>query len=229
MVANDSTVRETTHRIIPGMAEAGFLIHPFLETQDDINHLMQGDARLALRSVRFEPARTDERELWTGIHVRLYRLPEIPLRLAHPFSEYERLGLTNLAPQSVSSRIAVEIITSESPNRVLVHPPGEMAFVVTPESRCLTGSFGIREGAYTSGGATDGVTFTIQAETAAGERTPIWTRTLRPTTTPGDRGTQRFEACAPEGATRVILLSEAGAEGNTDWDWAYWAELRFAP
>ncbi|MGH8020298.1 MAG: hypothetical protein ACREIA_18860 [Opitutaceae bacterium] len=228
-IVTDSEGRETAHRIVKGITKAGFLIHPFLETQEDIDLLMHGKARLAIHSMRFEPAHQDERELWTGIHIRLYRIPEIPALLEAPFYRYEQTGITNHPPLTVSSGIAVEVITNETPNRVLVHPPGEMVFDIDAETRCLSGSFGIREGAYTGSGATDGVTFTIQAEAPGGERTKIWTRTLHPLTDEADRGLQHFQACAPEDATRLFLLSTAGEKNNTDWDWAYWAELRFGP
>jgi len=73
------------------------------------------------------------------------------------------------------------------------------------------------------------VAFSIHARDASGGLTEIWSRTLRPLTVQEDRGPQRFQVCAPEDVKKLILRTDAGENGSANWDWAYWAELRFSP
>ncbi|BET69640.1 hypothetical protein ASA1KI_45580 [Opitutales bacterium ASA1] len=229
MVVTDDTGREARHRILPAVAEAGFLAHPFLETDEDAGLLFDSAARRTIQSVRFEPARADERELWSGIHVRVYELPELPLEPLAPFDHYVRLGIASHAPLEVQSTIGVHRLTDVSPAGILVHAPGHMLFAVAPESRRLTGGFGLREPSYQGDGHTDGVVFSVQAEDGTGARTEIWSRTLRPLSEVADRGTQRFDIAIPEGTVRVRLVTTPGETDNTDWDWSYWNGVTFAP
>jgi hypothetical protein len=229
IVVTDDTGRETRHRLLPAIAEAGFLVHPFLETSEDVGLFLDAKARRTIHSVRFEPARPDERELWAGIHVRVFELPELPIEAQSPFSNYVARGIASHAPLEVASTIGVHILTDESPAGVLVHAPGHMLFLVEPETRRLTGGFGIRERAYQLDGHTDGVVFSIVAEDASGVATEIWKRTLRPLHEAADRGIQRFDIAIPEGTLRVRLVTGAGDADNTDWDWCYWNGLTFAP
>ena len=77
LVVTDASGRELRHRLLPKVAESGFLISPVVDNQADFLAYLQGRPGTAVRSVRIEAAPGQE-NYWAGMEVRLYRLPPVP-------------------------------------------------------------------------------------------------------------------------------------------------------
>ncbi|MGZ5538361.1 MAG: hypothetical protein ACXWG0_07525 [Chthoniobacterales bacterium] len=81
IVLTDSENKEHSGRLIPGMAAAGFLVQPLLESFDDFSRYLDGTAVSSVRSIRFEPE-TGTAKCWSNIKVEIFRLPDLPLQVA---------------------------------------------------------------------------------------------------------------------------------------------------
>lgn len=79
MELTDSANEKHSGRLIPLMAEAGFLVQPRLVSQEDFSSFLNGDARASVRSIRFLP-KWETANCWSSIKVEFFRLPELPLR-----------------------------------------------------------------------------------------------------------------------------------------------------
>jgi hypothetical protein len=79
MELTDSANEKHSGRLIPLMAEAGFLVQPLLVSQEDFSSFLNGEARASVRSIRFLP-KWETANCWSSIKVEFFRLPELPLR-----------------------------------------------------------------------------------------------------------------------------------------------------
>ena len=80
LVVTDQNGRQTSWRLLPRIAEDGFLLEPFLETQADFTALMHGHSRQWLRSLRLEVPHGQEEfwaQTWSRATIQLYTLPEL--------------------------------------------------------------------------------------------------------------------------------------------------------
>ena len=89
-------------------------------------------------------------------------------------------------------------------------------------------TYGIGDGAWKDGGATDGVCFHIFAIGAKGERVALHERCLRPVERAEDRGDQRV-TLRPSLDSPGTLVFETDCGGNCSWDWAYWKDIDIVP
>jgi hypothetical protein len=80
LIVTDQNGRHTSWRLLPQIAEDGFLLEPFLETQADFTAFMHRHSRQLLRFLRLDVPR-DQGEFWAQIWqhatIRLYTLPEL--------------------------------------------------------------------------------------------------------------------------------------------------------
>jgi len=74
LIIADSCGRELRHRLLPKVAESGFLISPVVETQADFLAYMRGEGGAEVRSVRVE-APSGHAKFWGGVDARVWRLP----------------------------------------------------------------------------------------------------------------------------------------------------------
>jgi hypothetical protein len=68
-------------RVVPRVAEAGFILAPLLERGDDAAAFMGGEYRTWIRSFQFEAPRGQER-FWSYVDVTLFAIPALPMRRA---------------------------------------------------------------------------------------------------------------------------------------------------
>ena len=113
---------------------------------------------------------------------------------------------------------------------LFAHAPSRLVFPLPAESRRLIGKIGLLRRAYTGDGNTDGVTFIIESEDAAGQRTVLLKRLLKPKTVPADQGAQDFSVVLPkEHAAKLTLRTEPSSSNRLDYTWSYWSDLQFNP
>jgi hypothetical protein len=216
-------------RLLPRVAEFGFILAPTLTHGSDMAALMRGEASTWVRSFHFE-APEGQDEFWSHVDVELFRMPGLPFNSPSPVGWLIALGIFDRPPLSIRSQEDQDVLgPPEFPkSALLLHAEGEIVFAVPAGATRFSGSFGIRKGAYTDGGRTRGVDFTIDGVWASGRRERMWARRLDPVAEAGDRGTQDMVLDLPQdGPSRLILHTGAGPDHDNRWDWSYVTAMRF--
>jgi hypothetical protein len=213
-------------RLLPRVAADGFILAPRLEGGSDVAALMSGDARTWVRSIHFE-APAGQEEFWSHMDVEVYSMPGLPIDPGSPFSAWAaNLGILDRPAIRVSSEKPLAIVF-EGEKRLLVHAPAEVAVAIPAGARRVSWSYGIREGAYTSGGNTQGVEFSVDAEWPSGRKERLWSRYLDPVSVPGDRGTQRVDLAVPSAVPSRLVLRAGVGRNDERWDWSYVSGVHF--
>ncbi len=229
LTAIDDKGGHTQHRVIPGIAQEGFVVQPFIEKQDDFAAFMKGRGNKWLRAVRFDPAPGQDR-WWSQPTVRFFGLPALPMEPLSPYEFVVERGLANFTPERIGSTAGIELFPVENRLAMLVHAPGEIVIAPAGSPHSIRGRFGLREGSYSGAGRTDGVEFSVEVVDAAGTTTTLWRRLLDPLSEPRDRGSQAFSVDLPRaGAKHLILRTGVGPRGDGNWDWSYWSDLQLSP
>jgi hypothetical protein len=226
LATTDLEGRQRVWRLLPRVARAGFLLVPTLESGADLADLMAGETRTGVRSLHFE-APAGQEEFWSHVDVEVSALPALPLRplIIRPLVEG---GIVDRRPESVTSVEALQLIELPEGPALQLHAEGEMAFAFPPGATALSFGYGIRPGAYTGEGHTDGVEFDVDRVAPDGRRERLWSRYLDPVAEAGDRGTQHITVALPAGGGgRVILHTGPGPRQDNRWDWSYVAAVRF--
>ncbi len=228
LTVEEVTGRQTTWRLLPRVAEGGFLLQPFLETQADFSAYLRGRGLKQIRTLRLD---APDGEFWKGAELRFSALPGLPVANEAGYHELVARGITNVAPLRVEMPARLEIFTLGSHQAVLAHAPGTMTFTLPASARSFSGACGLRENAYLPPASTDGVDFVIEAVWADHSTQILWQRSLDPVRRPGDRGPQTFTVDLPATPrpTQIILRTRPGAAGDARWDWSFWSRLRFDP
>lgn len=109
------------------------------------------------------------------------------------------------------------------------HAPAIIVHPVPAGARFVAGRFGINPEAYADPArATDGAEFQVHLVAADGSRRSVFARQLDPLANPADRESALLAVEIPEeGAESVEFIITAGPAGVANFDWTYWADLRF--
>jgi hypothetical protein len=200
---------------------------PNLIQSGDVASLARGEASSWVRSFHFE-APPGQEEFWSHVDIGLFDLPGLPLRPVPPIPWLVQLGILDRPAVSVTSVATQQVIETPEGRALLLHASGEMMFAVPRGAKRISFGYGIREGAYTQGGHTAGVTFRVDLAYDSGNRVHLWSRLLDPVARSEDRGTQKIDLDLPQdGPSRLILRTEPGLKDDNRWDWSYLSHLRF--
>lgn len=221
----DERREQSTARLVPGIASAGFIIQPLISDQSTFAAFLLGEAGRWTRSLRIDTV-AGEGHFWRGLRVRVSRVESLPLLPMDPYKAAVLAGSTNLRPVAITGS-PWELRDGDPPS-IFLHAPGEIVFTPPPHLRQLTGELGIERGAYTDEGRTDGVEFVVAIRTTIGEQV-VYRRTLEPLTRELDRGSQAFSVVLPDTpGLRVSIRTLPGAVEDAQWDWSYVTDLKFA-
>ena len=220
--------REINYRMVPPVAKDGFLIAPFLETQEDFAAFMRSHSRQWLRSIRFEPEPGHE-EFWgRQANVNLFALPELKLSSDAPIRQLIGEGVTDVNLVALRTSMPLEFFAIEAGRAALLHANSELVFHVPLDATQFSGRFGLRVGSYDHGGQTNGVDFVISGRWPDGHTAMLWHRNLNPLHVAADRETQSVSVTLPADRPAELVVSTlAGPDNDTAWDWSYWSHLRF--
>jgi hypothetical protein len=227
LATTDDMGRRSVWRLVPEVANDGFMLVPTLAGGEDLASLMRGTVQTWVRSIHFE-APAGEEEFWSQVDVRLFSLPGIPIGSGAPTGSLVNLGIFDRRTLSLKTPSPLEVIEVPEGRAVLLHAVSEAVFGIPAEARTFSCGFGIREGAYSGGGHTEGVAFSVDAVWTSGRRQRLWGRYLDPVARSGDRGTQHLDLELPrDQPDRLILHTGTGPRNDSRWDWSYVSQLRF--
>lgn len=214
-------------RLLPRVAKTGFILCPTLETGADVASFLNGESGSWVRSFHFEvPA--GQGEFWSHVDISLFALPDIALRATVPVENLVSLGIFDRSPLWITSAAGEEVFSLEGRKAVLLHASSAVFTEVPAGARSYSGTFGLKEGAYTGDGHTAGVGFDLDAIWSSGRRERLWSRMLDPIRRPADRGPQRLEVGLPENLPVRLELRMTPAEpADNRWDWSYLSGVRF--
>jgi hypothetical protein len=219
---------ERAFRVVPGMARGGFLLSPLVEDRLAFALLSDERWRSSLATKAVESVTVDAESgaaSWCyapRVRVEFLAL-EFPHRNVGAVAAFEALSpLLDLASNAVASGAPVELRVGPARRPVLfAHAPSELHLPVAAGAKLVEVDFGLLEGAWSDGGATDGVEFRVSARGADGTRL-LWSQVLAPVEARADRGRQHVEIPL-EGIPPGTLVFETLPRGSSAWDWAYWA------
>jgi len=204
--------------------EAGEFRKVDLELLKDYYHLVKVfDCREAIQAIKFLPGRGYPMfDAYFEVYRRNENLPDVP-------------GLRDL-PNALRHRISVTTLTKNralndkaylNDGRILAHMPSELGAPIPHGATMVMGEFGFYPGAYEEHD-TKGARFTINAVSADGKRTQLYSRSLNPYQVASDRGQHFFAAqiSMPDASTAEFLIEPRPGEGAA-FGWTYWTNLRF--
>jgi hypothetical protein len=210
--------------IVLRMHEVGAFREVDLELLKDYYHLAKVfDCRKAIEAIKFLPGRGYPMfDSYFEVYRRNENLPDVA-------------GLRDL-PSALRHRISVAKLTTNralngkaylNDGRILAHQPSELATPVPPGATLVMGEFGFYPGAYEEH-ETKGARFTINAVSADGKRTQLYSRLLDPVQVAGDRGQQFFAAqiSVPNATVAEFVIEPPPGQGAA-FGWTYWTNLRF--
>jgi hypothetical protein len=234
----DLTVRladgtERKHRIVPAYGRDGVLLSPYVDGVVGYAAMATGvpEAMSGNRVVAFKVDVAGERGRLLfndGMHVRLSSIGMPAAEERGLATELRRI----LDRRLTASRLANSVVPrnpllSARDTVLLAHPPAT-AGVKVSSARQLDVTYGIGDGAWKDGGATDGVCFRVFAAAADGERAKVYERCLRPVERAEDRGEQHVSIPLSLDRPRTLVF-ETDCGGNCSWDWAYWKDIDVIP
>ncbi len=124
------------------------------------------------------------------------------------------------------------VIDNSIRNVTLAHPPSkfDMVMSIPEQSSSLDFSIGLNPQVFQPDRG-DGVGFTIRV-IDNNNRFTLFTKYIDPKNDPCDR--KWFDESIPLGqwagkAITLRFITDAGPKGNTNWDWAYWGDIRLDP
>jgi hypothetical protein len=212
----------------PSAGRGGFLIAPFIRGEPDLHRLQSGATVPTVVSL------TPTAPVWrrwlaaSSVRYRLYAEPELGVAGdALDAKLLDRYQLFSRGPVATASPYAIGVFPEVDGTPIsFAHPPTTLEFATTANDQGVRGSFGLIDGAYRNGNATDGVDFSIEFIADDGTRTVLLHRWLNPRANAGDRGRQTFDFTLPSGrAGRLILRTDNPAARGAAWDWSYWGPV----
>jgi len=223
---------EQQFRIVEGMARSGFVLSPLIANPQNFAAAATGrwDAVEHLRVVAFQIDTLAESA--SRFYDRSFEYTSAVLR----FDAGRRVDGTRLLSairREETVRTMVNLSTLKAPfvmalgARLFAHAPARLSLPSNSASE-LRVKFGLGSGAWSEGGATDGVCFRIAAVSQDGVRSQLFERCLDPLSRPEDRSEQT--ATIPVGlAVPGTLVFETDCRANCNWDASYWQDIDVEP
>ncbi|MBS0662184.1 MAG: hypothetical protein JSR48_02895 [Verrucomicrobia bacterium] len=219
-----------SRRLVPSMVERPVIFSPVLEQTLDLLGLYSREPGKVLHSFRLTAQRPQDFAA-DRFEVVFYAVPRPP---ALPAAVRTRLAgpLTYL----VANRPPVAIVPPNQPMRVfdgrpvqMVETPGQMVFALEPTDRVVTFGYGMDPECYTRG-KTDGIDIYVTLDQPGAPPSQLFRRPLHPLTVAADRGSHHLRLVLPpvlRPGARLVLHTDPGPAGDSAWDWAYFAGIRF--
>lgn len=216
-------------RLIPAVAEAGFVLNPVLETPADFASFFRGEGVRWIKAIRLV-ADGNTASLWQTPEVRLFELAGPKIRPLSQADALVRNGISKVAPHALRLPGNSEIHLIDGRPCLQLHPPAEIEFKVPAGATAFSFKIGMRPGAYSNPGASDGVDFIVESISDDGVVTEIHRRALRPKVNQNDQPLHDIAIAIPSPAPCLIRVrTTAGPASDLSWDWACATDFVFSP
>jgi hypothetical protein len=158
---------------------------------------------------------------WDWMHFTTPEFGRSPGFLREQFPDFDPL------PTAVEAENSA-LVATDGKTRLQLPPPAALHYELQGSERRLAFEYGLRPGAYTRGGRTDGAVFVVELVRADAPTQTLFRRHLQPRTSAADRGPQQLDLSLPplHRGDRLTLRIDAGPAGNSAWDWTYLASLK---
>lgn len=120
------------------------------------------------------------------------------------------------------------LVKAGAETRLQLPPPAALHYELQGSERQLVFEYGLRPGAYTRGGRTDGAVFVAELVRPGEPPQTLFRRHLQPRARATDRGPQQLDLALPplHRGDRLTLRIDAGPAGDSAWDWTYISALK---
>jgi len=230
LVLKDADGGALSYRTDPAALRTGFLLYPLFRGEIDLVRFQAGEQLPVIREIRLQKPAGREADFAGDVELSLFAVPAPAVSGRKESAENlaTRFAISNRLPVAISAYFPPQTVTSDGMEVLLAHPDSSIEFPIRQGDRGLQGQFGLLEGAYQNGNATDGVEFVAEYVPAAGPTVVLWRRQLDPLQQPADRGRQNFSLVWPQSAAGRLVLRTHNLPGhNAAWDWSFWTGLRF--
>jgi hypothetical protein len=219
-----------TYRLVPGMAETGFILNPLLSNAEDVLELYRENAGGGNRVTAFTITCRDPACYADEIAVTIASVPRL---VGRPIDQnvlnqvrYPMMR-TPFSRVHAQQRVSTEIVDDK--DVLVVHAPSKVEFDVPARSERhrIVGHFGILPSAYEDAHAhTDGVHFAVEYLAPGQKPQVLFLQELDPFPRPADRGMQSFRAWLPPGGAGTVVLRAYNGPDKSDYlDLSYWTEV----
>jgi hypothetical protein len=232
LLLHDSEGGSLSYRAAPENLATGFLVTPLFRGEIDLIRHQAGEAAAVIREVTVQKPADAPGDFSGMVDIALHEVsaPAVSGHRESAEAFAQRFRIADRLPVAVTAYYPPQTTQIGSQDVLLAHPDSSLEFPLRAGDASLQGRFGLLEGAYQNGNATDGVEFVVEHVPARGAPVVLWRRYLDPVGQPGDRGVQSFTVALPQPALgRVILRTQNLPGRNAAWDWSLWTDLRFAP
>lgn len=206
--------------------ERGNFLEADRELLKDYYHLAQTfDCRPAVEAIKFLPGRGYLMfDSFFEVYRRNENLPDLPGLRDQPNAIRHRITLATLTTNEALGVGGKAYLTD---GRINAHMPSRLGAPVPAGATEVLGEFAFFAGAYEQH-ETKGAVFTVDAISADGTRTTLFSRFLNPYQVAGDRGQQFFTAkiTVPNAKSVEFVIQPPAGQGNA-FGWTYWTNLRF--
>ena len=233
---------ERPFQLIEAVARSGFLLSPLVESSPTFAAVAT-DRWEAVEHLRVVAFRIDTlAEPSRRFYGKPFKYTSAVLRLDAGAARARGTGLQTFFRRQEVVRTMTDLSSVKAPAvvalgaRLFAHAPAQLALPVHSASLVHV-KFGIGSGAWSEGGATDGVCFRVSVVgptlrsggvSQDGVRRKLFDRCLDPVSRTKDRPEQMAEI--PVGlATAGTLVFETDCKSNCDWDWSYWQDIDVEP
>jgi hypothetical protein len=225
-VRTDPDHDPVTYRLIPSMAECGFVLNPLLGGWEDVMNLYDYDHPVGNMVTSFSVTCGAPGSYDDDIAVTVKSFPRlVGCRLDPAVRNQARYPMmrTPFVRATAKEPISAEVCDGREVLRV--HAPSEVVFNVPPRPgpRRVSGKFGILPDAYEN---TDGVQFAVEYTPRGGTPAVLFDKFLDPHSNPQDRGAQDFATSLPPGGEGTLVLKTFNPpDKNEHYDWSYWTDF----
>jgi hypothetical protein len=223
-------VEPVPYRLVPGMAEDGFLLNPLVGSVEDVVNLYDRAHAPAKTVTGFCVSTGGSASYQDEIAVTIKSYPSligsgidpaILMQIQYPVMRTPFVRATAHEPVTVETYDGKDVLR--------IHAPSAVQFDVPANSvpRRITGKFGILPEAYRkSNDHTDGVQFAVEYTPAGKAALVLFERFLDPHANARDRGFQEFAVVLPPGDKGTVVLKAFNPPGrNQHLDWSFWTDV----
>jgi len=225
--------QERVYRLIEGVVHSGILLSPVVDSALAYAAVATGFlgpvANQRVVAFKIDAAGNLGRKLYNDvvpIHLTSLRLGSgVKLTISGELTKLinQNAIANEIAAQSDAKPPLVEVHETE----LFAHAPTRLLLPLKSIQR-LRVSFGIREGAWTGDGATDGVCFRVSAIEGGRPERKIVDRCLDPRARSEDRPQQSVDVAVGMRGPGTLVF-ETGCGVNCAWDWSYWKDIDVEP